>query len=92
MTLLNFFESYNSSVKKLLSSHQEVYAMSLAVGGDFEAVGQLEYYLLLQSGLQREHVIIDVGCGSGRLELQLKNYLEGRYIGIDVVPALYKYA
>lgn len=66
--------------------------MSLAVGGDFEAVGLLEYSLLLQNGLKREHTVIDVGCGSGRLAVKLRDYLRGLYVGIDIVPELLRYA
>ncbi len=62
------------------------------MGGDFEVVGLLEYFLLLQNGLKREHTIIDVGCGSGRLAFQLREYLKGLYIGIDIVPELFRYA
>jgi len=65
--------------------------MSLAVGGDYEAAGLLEYYLLLQNGLRREQAVIDVGCGSGRLAFQLREYLTGLYVGIDVVRELYSY-
>src|SRR5215813_3285572 len=42
-------------------------AMRLAVGGEFDAVGKLEYYLLRSLGLSNGHLVIDVGCGSGRL-------------------------
>ena len=66
--------------------------MSLAVGGDFEAVGMLEYFLLIQNGLQRQNTVVDVGCGSGRLAFQLREFLTGPYVGTDVVPALYEYA
>jgi len=40
-------------------------AMRLAVGGEFDAVGKLEYYLLRSLGLSSGHLVIDVGCGSG---------------------------
>lgn len=92
MKLPNFFESYRQQTKRLLQKYSEHKAMSLAVGGDFEAIGLLEYFLLLQHGLQNGHIVIDVGCGSGRLACQLKDYLEGLYIGIDIVPELFKYA
>jgi ubiquinone/menaquinone biosynthesis C-methylase UbiE len=36
--------------------------------------------------------VVDVGCGSGRLAFQLREFLTGQYVGIDVVPDLYKYA
>ena len=41
-------------------------AMRLAVGGEFDAVGKLEYYLLRSLGLSSGHLVIDVGCGSWR--------------------------
>src|SRR5881275_2003467 len=48
-------------------------AMRLAVGGEFDAVGKLEYYLLRSLGLSSGHLVIDVGCGSGRLAQQLSS-------------------
>ncbi|NET04540.1 MAG: class I SAM-dependent methyltransferase [Merismopedia sp. SIO2A8] len=92
MKIPSFEESYNKQTKELIKEHDIDKAMSLAVGGDFEAVGQLEYALLLQYGLARHHCIIDVGCGSGRLGFQLRKYLQGTYIGMDVVQELLEYA
>jgi 2-polyprenyl-3-methyl-5-hydroxy-6-metoxy-1,4-benzoquinol methylase len=63
-------------------------AVRLAVGGEFEAVGKLEYYLLRSLGLTMEHLVVDVGCGSGRLAQQLAPDKGIRYIGTDVVPRL----
>jgi 2-polyprenyl-3-methyl-5-hydroxy-6-metoxy-1,4-benzoquinol methylase len=45
-------------------------ALRRAVGGEFEAVGKLEYYLR-SLGLTNGHLVVDVGCGSGRLAQQL---------------------
>jgi SAM-dependent methyltransferase len=84
--------NYQKHIDGLLERHGETQAMSLAVGGEFEAIGLLEYYLLLQNGLQENHTIIDVGCGSGRLAFQLRDYLDGLYIGMDIVPELFRYA
>lgn len=92
MNIPNFLKSYKKQTIDLLKTHEEMKAMSLAVGGDFEAVGLLEYFLHLQNGLQKDHTVIDVGCSSGRLAFQLREYLDGLYIGIDVVPELFKYA
>ena len=92
MKLPNFKKSYEKLTKKLIKTHDTEKAMSAAVGGDFEAVGQLEYALLLQCGLEKTHTVIDVGCGSGRLGFQLRKYLDDKYIGIDVVQDLFKYA
>ena len=45
-------------------------------------------------GLRPDGVVVDVGCGSGRLALPLSTYLteEGHYTGTDVVPELVRYA
>jgi ubiquinone/menaquinone biosynthesis C-methylase UbiE len=66
--------------------------MKLAVGGEFEATGLLERQTLIHFGLKRDHYLIDVGCGSGRLALPLTEYLTGRYLGIDIMPELIQYA
>ena len=63
-------------------------AMRLAVGGEFDAVGKLEYYLLRSLGLSSGDFVVDVGCGSGRLAQQLAGDKSIRYLGTDVVPRL----
>jgi ubiquinone/menaquinone biosynthesis C-methylase UbiE len=92
MELPNFIKSYKKQTTELLKTQNKEKAMSAAVGGDFEAVGKLEYSLLLQYGLEKTNTVVDVGCGSGRLANQLRRYLDGRYIGIDVVEELFKHA
>jgi SAM-dependent methyltransferase len=69
-------------------------AMSKAVGGSYEAVGEMEKELLIKCGLAPDHVLIDVGCGSGRLAKALVPYLgtTGQVLGTDVVLDLLKYA
>lgn len=84
--------SYAAKTEGFLAEHDIQEAMSLSVGGEFEAVGALEFCLLRSLGLAPEHTVIDVGCGSGRLAVQLRDYLTGIYIGMDVVPALYQHA
>ena len=56
------------------------------IGGEFEAVGKLEHFLLRALGLQDDQVVVDVGCGCGRLAAQLSRYPEIRYMGCDVNP------
>jgi ubiquinone/menaquinone biosynthesis C-methylase UbiE len=46
------------------------------------------YYLLRSLGLRSGHLVIDVGCGSGRLARQLASDASIRYVGTDVVPRL----
>src|SRR5687767_1348854 len=67
-------------------------ALRRAVGGEFLAVGKLEYHLLRSRGLKDNHLVVDVGCGSGRLACQLAPFPSIRYIGCDVVPRLLEYA
>ena len=88
----DFRTSYERHISELARDRDTDSAMSQAVGGNFEAVGRLECALLLQYGLDRSDTVIDVGCGSGRLGFQLRNRLDGRYVGIDVVRDLFEYA
>jgi ubiquinone/menaquinone biosynthesis C-methylase UbiE len=48
--------------------------------------------LLLDLGLQDDHYLIDVGCGSGRLAKQLSANHRGHYLGLDIVPQMIDYA
>jgi ubiquinone/menaquinone biosynthesis C-methylase UbiE len=66
--------------------------MQQAIGGDFEPIGLMERDLLIWQGLQPDGFVIDVGCGSGRLAAPLSPYLQGDYVGTDVVPDLLDYA
>ena len=66
--------------------------MAEAVGGYFDEFSQLMLKILVEAGLQPEHYLIDIGCGSGRLTKSAAPYLTGRYLGTDVVPALLKNA
>lgn len=88
----DFSASYLRKTADLIASHPEDVAMSQAVGANFYATGALEFLILKQEGLQPHHVVIDAGCGSGRLAVNLADYLECGYVGIDVVPDLYRYA
>jgi SAM-dependent methyltransferase len=68
-------------------------ALRQAVGGEFIAIGKIERDLLIGLGLQSDHTVVDVGCGSGRLAFPLARFLtQGRYFGFDVVPELVEHA
>ena len=85
--------SYHHYVESLKASLNNDEAMKLAIGdGDFDAFGILERELLIDSGLPPDGYLIDVGCGSGRLAKPLSQYLQGRYLGIDIVQDLVDYA
>src|SRR5947209_13506614 len=86
-------ESYRRAVQRLLrTTNDKAAAMEQAVGGQFEAIGLLERQVLIHYGLQRDDYLIDVGCGSGRLAKPLSQYLQGKYLGIDIDSNLVEYA
>ena len=54
---------------------------------DFKAVGEefFQYFVTI-GGLQPDHRVLDVGCGTGRMARLLTKYLKsGSYEGIDIV-------
>jgi SAM-dependent methyltransferase len=67
-------------------------AMELAIGGGFDQIGPIEVALLRHYGLPQDGYLVDVGCGSGRLARPLSAWLQGSYLGIDLVPALVAHA
>jgi ubiquinone/menaquinone biosynthesis C-methylase UbiE len=62
------------------------------VGGSFDVTGQALLSALKNSGLKETDRLIDVGCGLGRLSLQLKDWPHLDYVGFDVVPELLAHA
>ena len=66
--------------------------MQYVVGGNFDVLGFLELETLKYFGLEKSFYIIDVGCGSGRLAKPLSEFLEGKYLGIDIIPELVDHA
>jgi SAM-dependent methyltransferase len=79
-------------VDRLKAEQPHDAAMEKAVGGRFEHYGAIELSLLRRYGLRPNDYLIDVGCGAGRLARPLAGYLTGRYLGIDLVPALVRHA
>ena len=93
-TKFHFLNDYRALVRNLIQKYPLDEAMSRAVGGSYEALGEVEKQLLIGAGLARDHVIVDVGCGSGRLAKALVPYLgtTGQLLGTDVVIELLQYA
>ena len=83
-----FNDAYRDHVAALESRLETDAALREAVGGEFVAVGKLTYYLLRSLGLADGHLVVDVGCGSGRLSVQLAHFKGIKYIGCDVVERL----
>src|SRR6476660_2563804 len=81
----HFLEDYRALVRDLIARYPLPEAMSRAVGGSYDALGEVEKQLLIGYGLLPTHTLIDVGCGAGRLAKALVPYLtEGRFLGTDV--------
>jgi SAM-dependent methyltransferase len=54
------------------------------VGGNWDALGQLQFEFMLRMGLKPEHVLLDVGCGALRAGVKFIEYLDpGNYLGLD---------
>jgi SAM-dependent methyltransferase len=86
-------ERYKKHVEHLKVGQTNIQKVSeIAVGGDFDRIGKIEYELLKKFGLQPQHSIVDVGCGSGRLAKPLSDKHYGQYLGTDVVEDLLEYA
>lgn len=71
-------------------------ALQAAIGSatreEYELIGSVEKALLVYAGLRPDESLLDVGCGSGRLAKQLVGWLEGPYLGTDVVQVLLDHA
>jgi SAM-dependent methyltransferase len=92
-TKFHFVDDYRKLVRELIARYPLPEAMSRAVGGNYEALGEIEKQMLIGLGLQPGHTLVDVGCGSGRLARALLPYLTtGAYLGTDVVQELLDYA
>ena len=89
----HFVESYERLITTLLDTYPLDEAMSLAVGGAYDALGEAEADLLNRYGLLEHHFLIDIGCGSGRLSSAIGRRFPGlRYLGTDIDPRLLEYA
>jgi SAM-dependent methyltransferase len=54
------------------------------VGGLWEEMGELQFQFLLSRGLQPEHYLLDIACGSLRLGVKAIPYLQvGHYLGVE---------
>lgn len=60
-----------------------------AVGGLWETIGRHQMDFLMGRGLQRDHRLLDVGCGALRLGVHAVAYLNpAHYFGLDLSPSL----
>ena len=93
MAKFHFVEDYEIWVDSLLAQYPVDQAMAMAVGGDYDHVGQVEVELLRHAGLRCDMSVLDLGCGSGRLAHALgKSDLSLQYTGVDIIQKLLDYA
>ncbi len=60
-----------------------------SVGGMWEEMGQLQMNFLVEFGLEPNHKLLDIGCGSLRGGVHYVNYLNhGNYFGLDINKSL----
>jgi ubiquinone/menaquinone biosynthesis C-methylase UbiE len=84
---------YERFVARLIAAHPLDEAMSLAVGGDYERIGDIASDIVIQAGAADGMAVLDFGCGSGRVASALSRKLNlARFLGTDVVQALLDYA
>jgi len=89
---LDLSGAYRRWVRRAKSCRSNVDAMHVAIGGQFEAYGQIEVDMLRFYGLDDRDALIDVGCGSGRTAIPLSKTHRGAYLGTDLVPDLIEFA
>ncbi|MGC1304111.1 MAG: class I SAM-dependent methyltransferase [Caulobacteraceae bacterium] len=88
----HYTRDYRRMVQRLISKYPLDEAMSRAVGGFYNEIGQLQSQILLEAGLKTGERLLDLGCGSGRLANALRDAVEVDYLGLDIIPELLAYA
>jgi ubiquinone/menaquinone biosynthesis C-methylase UbiE len=92
MQVPDYVRSYRELLAQFIQTYGREGAMEWIVGGQYAQIGILESSALRTLGLQPEHTLIDVGCGSGRLPNALKHYLAGKFIGTDILEEALAFA
>jgi SAM-dependent methyltransferase len=89
----HFIKDYSEHLARLKASLPLDDALHAVVGGEFEAIGRLEHALLEQYGLGDGPTrVIDVGCGTGRLAVQLASAPHVSFLGTEIVPEMLAFA
>ncbi len=87
MNLSELRTRYSAHYQKVSRDLVPEDAARAVVGGDYDAVGALEYYVLKAHGVQPHHLVVDVGCGTGRLATQLAKRGHEQYVGYDIMKS-----
>lgn len=93
MAKFHFLGDYEKHIKELKAQHPMDEAMSLAMGGGWDSIGNIGADLLIHCGLTDGMHVLDLGCGSGRIAATLCQKIQvSSFVGIDVIPDLLDYA
>ncbi len=92
MQVPDYVATYQEHLARLVQTHGREAAMEWVVGGQYLQIGILESSALLTLGLEPQHAVIDIGCGSGRLPFALRHYLQGSFLGTDLLGEALDYA
>jgi ubiquinone/menaquinone biosynthesis C-methylase UbiE len=92
MQIPNYVAAYKASLVALIAAQGREKAMETIVGGQYREIGILESSALLTLGLERDGLLVDVGCGRGRLAFALREYLKGKFVGTDILGEALDYA
>lgn len=92
MAQFHYVEDYERLVSDLVARYPIDEAMSLAVGGGYNEIGDVLAEILIQNGLMNGMKLIDMGCGSGRAAKAISKHRHIEYLGIDIVQMLLDYA
>jgi ubiquinone/menaquinone biosynthesis C-methylase UbiE len=92
MAQVHFVKEYEAHVAELIKRYPIDQAMSLAVGGLYREIGEIEENILRYAGLRDGMSLVDVGCGSGRLAHVLSESSRIEYLGTDIIQSLLDFA
>lgn len=81
------------SYEELYESHAQAEGDDGVGDGDYDVVGEIEFDIVRNEGLEPTSTLLDFGCGNGRLAVHVVPYLEGgQYIGTDIAPTFLRHA
>lgn len=80
--------------ERLYDAQGRVMAPGSSIGaGDFDLIGRKELGLLRMEQLRPTDTLVDLGCGTGRLAVQVIPTLAGgHYVGIDIASSMLDHA
>lgn len=82
----DFLDAYAQHTARRIASSG--YQHAVGAGDNWETHGNLQRDFLISQGLQPEHRLLEIGCGTGRLARKAAPYLNaGGYVGVDIAPA-----